>query len=51
MRFVINYIRSCFCKHNWELIFDGRIDTDRGSYGCKTYRCKHCGYSRRYKSH
>lgn len=21
MRWLINYIRSCFCKHEWELIF------------------------------
>lgn len=22
MKKLINYIRSCFCKHDWELIFD-----------------------------
>lgn len=25
MRRLINYIRSCFCKHEWELIFDTNI--------------------------
>lgn len=22
MRWLINYLRSCFCKHDWEMIFD-----------------------------
>lgn len=51
MRTLINYIRSCFCKHEWELIFDVRVE---GSYGDsrrqKTYRCTKCGYSHTYKS-
>ena len=25
MRRLINYIRSCFCKHEWELIFDTNV--------------------------
>lgn len=52
MRWIINYIRSCFCKHEWELIFDTRVnDIDWGdSYRCKTYRCKRCGYEKKYKS-
>lgn len=25
MRWLINYLRSCFCKHEWELIFDGEV--------------------------
>lgn len=52
MRLLINYIRSCFCKHNYEMIFDVRVEDDFGEiYSCKTYRCKKCGYSRKYKSH
>lgn len=52
MRTLINYIRSCFCKHDWELIFNATIIDDwGGSYGCKVYRCKKCGYSRKYKSY
>lgn len=51
MRWLINYIRSCFCKHDWELIHDvAVISTLFGEYNCKTYRCKKCGYSKRYKS-
>ena len=53
MRWLINYIRSCFCQHEWELIFNSHV-TVSGSY-CeydqKTYRCKKCGYSKRYRSH
>ncbi len=58
MRRLINYIRSCFCKHEWELIFDtnvygydfwGRPELIP-KYHEKTYRCKKCGIEKRYKS-
>ena len=52
MRWLINYIRSCFCKHDWEMIFNFEvIENGYEVYSCKTYRCKKCGYSKRYKSH
>lgn len=52
MRWLINYIRSCFCKHDWELIFNSVVQDDIGSqWRQKTYRCKKCGYSKSYKSH
>lgn len=52
MRWLINYIRSCFCKHEWEMIFDAEVHYDYGSIKhYKTYRCTKCGYSKRYKSH
>ena len=51
MRWLINYIRSCFCKHEWELIFDGMVSDDWGGrWRNKVYRCKKCGYSKKYKS-
>lgn len=50
MRWLINYIRSCFCSHEWELIFDVFVHGDFDRYNCKTYRCKKCGYSKKYKS-
>ena len=50
MRWLINYIRSCFCKHDWELIFDGYVKGDYESYHSKVYRCKKCGYSKKYRS-
>ena len=50
MRWLVNYFRSCFCEHDWELIHDVFVE-DWSNYHCKTYRCKKCGYSKRYKSH
>ena len=58
MRRLINYIRSCFCKHEWELIFDtniygydfwGRLES-MSRYHEKTYRCKKCGMEKKYQS-
>ena len=50
LRWLINYIRSCFCKHDWELIFYGQVQDGNGYYWNKIYRCKKCGYSKKYKS-
>ena len=51
MRWIINYIRSCFCKHEWELIFHANVKSLDGSNNhCKTYRCTKCGYSKKYYS-
>lgn len=50
MRWLINYIRSCFCEHEWEMIFDNFVKGWGESYWCKVYRCKKCGYSKKYKS-
>lgn len=50
MRTIINYIRSCFCQHDWELIYDVVVKGIYDDYHCKTYRCKKCGYSKQYKS-
>ena len=50
MRWLINYIRSCFCKHEWEQIFYSHVTTLFTEYHCKTYRCTKCGYSKKYKS-
>ena len=48
MRTLINYIRSCFCKHEWECLEDGINiwDYDDSKYPIAhqwTYRCKKCG--------
>ena len=52
MRTLINYIRSCFCKHEWEVLeketavkYGERIGT------VWTYRCKKCGYFKIYKNY
>lgn len=51
MRWVINYIRSCFCKHEWELIFDGKVNTSCNDfYTMKGYRCTKCGLYKKYRT-
>ena len=53
MRRLIEYIRSCFCKHDWELVFDCKY-IENGEelpyQAVKTYRCKKCGYEKRYEA-
>lgn len=52
MKWLINYLRECFCKHEWELleeeiICDGEhIDKDIVLGNRWTYRCKKCGQFR-----
>lgn len=52
MRRLIWYIRSCFCKHDWEQIFESAIyygDRSTKPYRCeKVYRYKKCGCEKRY---
>ena len=55
MRKLVNYFKSLFCKHDWELIFDDDVvDTywsmPCGRYAEKVYRHKICGMEKRYKS-
>lgn len=50
MKNLINYIRSCFCVHDWELIHNVSVNCWFRHYESKTYRCKKCGLSKRYKS-
>lgn len=47
MRWVINYIRSCFCKHEWEYL--GKMNyfcknEDRPYKSIDRWRCTKCGY-------
>lgn len=55
MRWLINYIRSCFCKHDWELMSETNIwesADDKYPIGMKwTYRCKKCGYFKTYRNY
>lgn len=55
MRKLIDYIRSCFCKHDWELIHESsvyNIEFDKYPIGKKwTYKCKKCGYFKIYKDY
>ena len=59
MRWLINYIRSCFCKHEWELLSKTNVWDDTDYLGRHVepyrigtqwfYRCKKCGHSKMYK--
>lgn len=53
MRWFINYIRSCFCEHDWELLRKADVYNDYDyQIGTKwTYRCKKCGYMKTYKDY
>ena len=55
MREFINNIRSCFCKHEWEMIFNVDVKRenvwgDYSTYTEKTYRCRKCGFIQKIKS-
>jgi hypothetical protein len=47
MKTLINYIRSCFCKHEWECLTENAPMYQKGyEYPVKRawlYRCKKCG--------
>lgn len=52
LRTVVNYLRSCFCKHNVEHIqtvryFDQYSDIPYKMTIC--YRCNKCGYVQKIK--
>lgn len=49
MRRLINYILSCFCCHEWELIFDVIAGVDsaiENKHHVRTCRCTKCDYSK-----
>lgn len=43
---MIQWIRRCFCKHEFELI----QKTEHVGYDLSAYMCKHCGWIRRIKT-
>lgn len=43
---MIQFIRRCFCKHEFELI----QKTEHVGYDLSAYMCKHCGWIRRIKT-
>lgn len=56
MRWIINYIRQCFCKHEYEFIrevelweYDFHEEKDIPIGARRIYRCKHCGYVQKIK--
>lgn len=57
MRWLINYIRNCFCKHEWEQLkevpvyytdFTGKCSELPSRY-IISYRCKKCGMVQKIK--
>lgn len=48
MRFIINYLMSCFCEHEWERIYDVPVESfiHYKMYHEIKYRCKKCGYEK-----
>lgn len=53
MRWLINYIRSCFCKHDWEKLKDLPVyDIENLTIPMNymiVYRCKKCGMVQKIK--
>ena len=49
MRWLINYIRSCFCKHDWECllnnapVYDKLLSSNIPHTRVWLYRCTKCG--------
>lgn len=48
MRWIINYIRSCFCKHEMELLWEYRIPNHCHYWAI--FRCNKCGYTQKISS-
>ena len=55
MRYLINYIREAFCKHDWlvEETKNCTVETPvRDKTGTKVYmRCRRCGYHQKHWKH
>lgn len=54
MRWIINYIRSLFCKHEWELVgktscYIDWFPKDMPVGYIVVYRCWKCGYVQKIK--
>lgn len=52
MKWLINYIRSCFCNHDWEFLKEVRYFSDgydRPEQITIIYRCKKCGMVQKIK--
>ena len=52
MRWLVNYIRSCFCKHDWEMLTHKNLINEMDIYVGErwVYRCKKCGCFKKYES-
>lgn len=50
MKELVNYIRSCFCKHKMEVVEDRTDWVGLGPKRYLTYKCSKCGYIQKYNS-
>jgi hypothetical protein len=53
MRWLINYLRQCFCKHEFTRdqisVFNAYSNSNRPDYYEVHFECKKCGYHKKYK--
>jgi hypothetical protein len=50
MKELVNYIRSCFCKHEMKVIEDRTEWVGLGPKRYLTYKCSKCGFTQKYDS-
>lgn len=50
MKELVNYIRSCFCKHKMEVVEDRTEWVGLGPKRYLTYKCSKCGFTQKYDS-
>lgn len=54
MRWLIDYFRTCFCKHDFQLLCQNNVYATEFSkmpkYVEYTYMCKKCGYVKKVKA-
>ena len=54
MRWLINYIRSCFCKHDWEKLKEASMMVDDYELPVGTkwiYRCRKCRCNKKFQDY
>lgn len=44
IRGIVNYFRSCFCNHDFELLAEVETHGTFGTHHHNTYRCRRCGF-------
>lgn len=52
MRLIVNYLRSLFCKHEWEKIAEITLMNEEHDIPAGyqfVYRCPKCGYTQKIK--
>lgn len=48
LRAICNYLRGCWCKHDFELLAKVEVQNELGEISHRnTYRCRKCGFVQR----